>query len=195
MSLFQMPVEVKSQLDKIVRSFFWGDSLERKRIHWVHWSIVCNSLEHGGLGFVDLKLKNRVLMNKWIWRYGMEEDALWSKVTNSKYGGANTDLLPNVCNYRRFSTLWKNITNALIFDNEYANTFSSSVGYSLGNSGKIKFWDMEWILGTILKFSFPRIFALAVNKEGRVKEYGNFVNNVWGWNITLRRRLFGWKMQ
>lgn len=28
------------------------------------------SAEDGGLGIIDLEIKNRAMLNKWIWRYG-----------------------------------------------------------------------------------------------------------------------------
>ncbi|XVE80966.1 hypothetical protein DITRI_Ditri15bG0024200 [Diplodiscus trichospermus] len=158
-------------------------------------SNICNSIDNGRLGIVDLKLKNRALMNRWIWRFGVEKDALWRKVVDAKYDGSEYDLLPNVLNYRNFSSMWKNITKPLMYNDEFTNTFVSSMGFSLGNGGMIKFWDVEWISGCILKLSFPHIFALAMNKDGRVKDYGRFVNNEWRWEIALRRGLFGWETQ
>lgn len=47
----------------------------------------------------------------------------------------------------------------------------------------------------VLKFSFPRIFALAAKKEGRVIEYGNFVNGQWIWDVELRRGVFDWEKE
>ncbi|XVE88638.1 hypothetical protein DITRI_Ditri19aG0085600 [Diplodiscus trichospermus] len=141
----------------------------------VQWSDICNSIDNGGLGIVDLKLKNRALMNRWIWRFGVEKDALWRKVVDAKYGGLESDLLPNVRNYRNFSGMWKNITKPLMYNDEFTNTFVFGMGFSLGNRRMIKFWDVEWIPG--------------------VKDYGRFVNNEWRWEIALRRGLFGWETQ
>ena len=47
----------------------------------------------------------------------------------------------------------------------------------------------------MLKLVFPRIFALSVNKGGKVKDFGCWINNTWSWKIVLRRRLFGWELQ
>ncbi|XVF78842.1 hypothetical protein PTKIN_Ptkin14bG0169800 [Pterospermum kingtungense] len=54
---------------------------------------------------------------------------------------------------------------------------------------------LEWIQGKILKFSFPRIFALACLKNGVIKDYGCFVEGIWRWEIDLRRSLFSWEWQ
>ncbi|XVE70027.1 hypothetical protein DITRI_Ditri10aG0038600 [Diplodiscus trichospermus] len=41
-----------------------------------HWSM----LKEDVLGIVDLRLKNRALLNKWLWRYAKENNALWRRV-------------------------------------------------------------------------------------------------------------------
>ncbi|XVF64641.1 hypothetical protein PTKIN_Ptkin09bG0184200 [Pterospermum kingtungense] len=57
------------------------------------------------------------------------------------------------------------------------------MGYSLGNGSKISFWSHEWILGNVLQLCFPRLYALAVLKNGKVKDHGEFVNGIWCWRI------------
>ncbi|XVE78509.1 hypothetical protein DITRI_Ditri13aG0150800 [Diplodiscus trichospermus] len=136
----------------------------------------------------------RALLNRWIWRYSSNKIALWRRVVDIKYGGTSTDLLPSVTNYSHFSSLWRNIIKPLIYNEEFSETLSAGLGFSLGNGSSINFWDVDWIPGVILKLSFPRIYALAVNKGGKVKEYGNVTNNKWHWKIDLRRRLFNWEI-
>ena len=46
----------------------------------------------------------------------------------------------------------------------------------------------------MLRLAFPRIFALAANKEGKVRDFGRWINNYWSWKIVLRRRLFDWEL-
>ena len=43
--------------------------------------------ENGGLGIGDISIKNKALLNKWVWRYGEEPNALWRAIIDSKYGG------------------------------------------------------------------------------------------------------------
>ncbi|EOY19883.1 Reverse transcriptase-like protein [Theobroma cacao] len=38
----------------------------------------------------------------------------------------------------------------------------------LSNGSRIKFWDEEWIDGCIFRFEFPRIYALAVKRMGKL---------------------------
>ncbi|XVF42758.1 hypothetical protein PTKIN_Ptkin01aG0390000 [Pterospermum kingtungense] len=76
---------------------------------------------------------------------------------------------------------------------EAAEVLFSGTCFSVGNGARVRFWTQEWIPGIILKFVFPRIFALALNKEGFVKEFGSVVNGVWEWSIHLQRPLFDWE--
>ncbi|XVF49153.1 hypothetical protein PTKIN_Ptkin03bG0245600 [Pterospermum kingtungense] len=193
MSLFQIPCSVKEKLDAIQRRFLWGGNQSTRKVNWVRWEQVCKNKDHDGLGIIDLSLKNRALLNKWIWRYSMEDDALWRRVVDSIYGGSRTDLLPPICNQRKFSRIWRNVTQPLRISEEFSDTFIQGLGFLLGNGEKISFWHDEWIPGVVLKWSFPRIYALACDKEVRVAEYGCLVNSLWTWEIPLRRGLFAWE--
>ena len=48
---------------------------------------MCNPKDNGGLGIMDIDIKNRALLNKWVWRYGEEPNAMWKVIIASKYGG------------------------------------------------------------------------------------------------------------
>ncbi|XVF61990.1 hypothetical protein PTKIN_Ptkin08bG0180300 [Pterospermum kingtungense] len=84
------------------------------------------------------------------------------------------------------------VINSLGVD-EISDTIQSGIGFLLGDGSRIAFWNQEWISRVVLRFSFPRIFALVENKNGKVKEFGSFINGVWVWNIQLRRSLFDWE--
>ncbi|XVE70601.1 hypothetical protein DITRI_Ditri10aG0084400 [Diplodiscus trichospermus] len=110
MSLFHLPASIKMKLYKIQRRFMWDGSLESRKIHWVDWSSVCKPKVMGGLGIIDVKLKNKAQLNKWVWRYGEESGTMWRKLIIEKYVREADPLIPIVDNYRHFSTIWKNIT-------------------------------------------------------------------------------------
>ncbi|KAK3199285.1 hypothetical protein Dsin_022700 [Dipteronia sinensis] len=38
--------------------------------------------------------------------------------------------------------------------------------------------------------AYPRIYALATKKDGKVIEFGNWNNDVWKWEVQLRRNIF-----
>ena len=59
-----------------------GDS----KLHQVKWSKVCKPMQVGGLGIRRLRSFNSALLGKWLWRYGLETNALWRRVIEVKYG-------------------------------------------------------------------------------------------------------------
>ena len=50
------------------------------------WSQICAPLQVGGLVVRDLRSFNKALLGKWLWRYGLEREALWRSVVDAKYG-------------------------------------------------------------------------------------------------------------
>ncbi|EOY13773.1 Uncharacterized protein TCM_032418 [Theobroma cacao] len=62
-----------------------------------------------------------------------------------------------------------------------------------GNGLNICFWHDGWMEEVPLKITFPRIYALSINKSGTVSEFGKWLNNKWLWEIKLKKRLFDWE--
>ena len=96
MSLFRIPSIIKDKLIKIQKRFLWEGSGSSRKIHWVDWNSVCNLKDNGGLGIMDVSIKNRALLNKWVWRYGEEPCALWRVIIASKYGGCHNGFPPRL---------------------------------------------------------------------------------------------------
>ncbi|XWS13282.1 hypothetical protein CRYUN_Cryun36dG0024100 [Craigia yunnanensis] len=91
--------------------------------------------------------------------------------------------------------MWRNISKPLYSQDIHANVLSSGMGYSLSDGSKIRFWHDNWIINVAPKSAFPRIFALSVNKDGKVQEFGSGNKYSWSWKMAVRRRLFGWEIQ
>ncbi|CAN4118334.1 unnamed protein product [Withania somnifera] len=74
---------------------------------------------------------------KWLWRYTIEDQALWKSVIREKYGDedawktrtANTAYGVSV--WKAFRNLWK--------------IFSVNISYKIENGQKISFWEGNWL--------------------------------------------------
>ncbi|EOY25753.1 Uncharacterized protein TCM_027122 [Theobroma cacao] len=88
-----------------------------------------------------------------------------------------------------------NITKPITLEGDEHRTLREGIGYIIGEGKNVHFWTEEWIKWRILKKDFLRIFALATIKEGKVKEFGVWVDGLWQWRIELRRMLFGWEKE
>ncbi|CAN4112876.1 unnamed protein product [Withania somnifera] len=135
-----------------------------------------------GLGIRSFGLQNRCLLTKWLWRFTVEDQALWKEVIHNKYG-----LEGNCCSNTVLSTygvsVWKTIRNSMA-------TLSRNISYRVGNGSKILFWKENWIGNETLMVSFPDLFSLSINPDEKVA-------NVWsplGWNIMFRRLLNDWEV-
>lgn len=58
MSLFKLPVAVSQSIEKMQKQFFWGDSVDKRKLHLVKWDVVAKKKENGGLGVKNLKIQN-----------------------------------------------------------------------------------------------------------------------------------------
>ena len=82
LSLFTILTYVANKIEKLQRGFLWGDS----KTHLVGWDKVRVPITNGGLGIRKITTFNKVLLGKWLWRFGNEENWLWRRVVVSKYG-------------------------------------------------------------------------------------------------------------
>ena len=82
LSLFTIPTHVANKIEKLQRDFLWGDP----KTHLLGWKKICMPKANGGLGIRKLTTFNKVLLGKWLWRFGVEENRLWRRVVALKFG-------------------------------------------------------------------------------------------------------------
>ena len=76
----------------------------------VKWATVCAPISSGGLGIRKIRLFNEALLEKWFWRFGIEEYALWGQVIELKYGCVWGGWCTRSVNGPYGVGLWKNIS-------------------------------------------------------------------------------------
>ncbi|WRX10498.1 Reverse transcriptase zinc-binding domain - like 2 [Theobroma cacao] len=192
LSIMQLPSAVKKKLESIQRNFLWAGNGEKKKIHFVNWTTVCKPKSQGGLGILDLELKNRALLSKWLWRYANEPDYLW-RIVVAAINKLNPSFMIPSGKVSNLSFLWKQISKPLLPGNNYHNFVISGFGHSLGNGTTISFWNDAWLENSTLSVLFPRIHALAVDKKASIASLGQWINDKWCWDIKLRRQPLSWE--
>ncbi|OMO97021.1 Cysteine-rich receptor-like protein kinase [Corchorus olitorius] len=86
-------------------------------------------------------------------------------------------------NRRRCSMVWWKIVELLYLDNGAPNVLEEGLRMEVGDGHLITFWDEVWLGDLVLKESFPRLHALAVNKKG--KQWENLMKMLEG--VTLSK--------
>lgn len=85
MSVFLFPNGFYQEIDSILANFWWGQSQQSNKIHWINWKDLGMPKNEGGMGFRNLKDFNVALLAKQGWKMVMEPQAFWAQLLKSKY--------------------------------------------------------------------------------------------------------------
>ncbi|KAK3211546.1 hypothetical protein Dsin_016252 [Dipteronia sinensis] len=134
------------------------------------------------------------MMVKWIWRFGREEDSLWRKFLCAKYKLDSNLIMWDVSEISNGSQFVKALRK--FYDNNHRVSRFIKQGFQIviGSGNRTRLWhDIRWDQ-VPLKVAFPRIFALASNKNGVISKLGSWAASMWNWDVKLRRSLFNWEI-
>lgn len=188
-SLFKMPVTVFKSLNRIMRAFFLGETDSSRKVNWVSWDKICLGKDLGGLGIPNIKHRNTALLLKWWSRFGVESNALWKRVLVDKYYGSFPNLSIINIESNSVSKLWMDIISVgdSCLNGNQGPAVKECFKWSLGNGNSIRFWHDNWLAAQPLKQVFPRVFALAEDKQALVSH----MDYSGSWRIITTRPLRG----
>jgi hypothetical protein len=129
---------------------------------------------------------NRALLGKWLWRYGIERDAWWRVVVDSKYGnfwGGRCSRVGEAFGVE----LWKNIR-------KWWETFKGFTRLVVGDGRRISFWLDLWCGDTVLKVAFPALLGIACVKDASVADNREVLGGSIQWNVSFIREAHDWEL-
>jgi len=166
-----------------------GLGKEKKPISWVNWKNVCKSKQEGGLGIIDIRDFNYALSAKWKWRWLSDEKGRWKDILESKYEEGSEGTHSSL----KLQSWWWRDLHKVCMEGGGHGWFQAEMGWRLGCSDRVKFWEDVWVGNTNLKSLFPRLHTISCNQSQKVEELGGWEGDVWRWNLRWRQVIFEWE--
>ena len=136
MNVFKLPKKLCSELEKMVRDFWWGHSGEARKVHWVNWGALCKPKQVGGMGFRELSKFNDALLAKQVWRLIHNKSSLLYRVLQVKYF-PNSSILDIRCSHRA-SFAWRSILKS-------RSVIQKGARWRIGRGTSVSIWRDKWI--------------------------------------------------
>ncbi|KAK3210483.1 hypothetical protein Dsin_015189 [Dipteronia sinensis] len=110
--------------------------------------------------------------------FSTEDSSLWKRVVCAKYGIEEERLIWDWQSSNATSFFVKVVANLLKLDSHSAKVIKEGIKVVIGCGSKVRFWHEVMMDSVPLKISFPRVFALATDKEG-AKRRALFKRLIW----------------
>jgi hypothetical protein len=188
LSLFPIPTAVAKRIETVQRNFLWGDFEEITKFHLVNWDLICTSFSNGGLNIHSLRHFNEALLGKWLWRFGVEREALWRQVVMVKYGALEGGWTSKMPTGTYGVGLWKFIHSA-------SNKFSRLLQFEVGDGTRIRFWDDMWCNDGPLKSAYLELYHIARAKDAFVADNFQCRGDSIHWEVTFTRLAQDWELE
>jgi hypothetical protein len=153
-----------------------------------NWQQICAPLQHGGLGIRNLSIFNKALLGKWLWRYGVDHEALWRRVVDSKYGSQWGGWCSHRVHVPYGEGLWKFIRIGW-------DSFSRHSAFKVGVGSRVKSWLDTWCGDQPLRDSFPELFRLARVPDASVADHLLILGSSHHWDIVFSRQAQDWELE
>ncbi|GJR26099.1 RNA-directed DNA polymerase, eukaryota [Tanacetum coccineum] len=140
----------------------WDETItkmKKRKIAWVKWSKVLASKKYGGLGVSSFYALNRALLFKWVWRYLSHDNSLWFRVIAAIHDSNGQVLSAS------YHSTWSSIIKEVNSLKDKGVDLISHCKIRVGKGTRTSFWNDFWIGDSLLKHSFPRLYALEENKD------------------------------
>ncbi|XP_062014320.1 uncharacterized protein LOC133730820 [Rosa rugosa] len=176
MSVFQLTKNFCEDLEQMCARFWWGSTLDKRKIHWKKWKALCNPKEEGGLGFRSLSEFNTAMLAKQAWRVITNPESLCARIFKARYFPQTS--FWNVEPHPSPSFSWRSIfgTRELLRKGTY---------WQVGKGDTVNVWSDAWIPGV------PNCKPQEGNSAaGNITLVNELMCQTGVWNVPLIRDIF-----
>jgi hypothetical protein len=86
MSLFLLPGNIITTIERMLNSFWWGcGGINNRGIHWLSWEKLSMHKSHGGMGFKDLTAFNLAMLGKQGWKFQTDTTSRVARIFRARY--------------------------------------------------------------------------------------------------------------
>jgi hypothetical protein len=136
MSVFLLPRTLCSEIDSLMRKFWWGNKENTSKINWMSWGRMGRSKSMGGMGFRDFHNFNKALLAKQMWRLWESPNSLVGQIMQAKYFPTSSVL--EATKGKRISFAWRSILSA-------QELVMEGLVWRVGNGAKVRIWKDRWL--------------------------------------------------
>ncbi|KAL5579373.1 hypothetical protein UlMin_011815 [Ulmus minor] len=175
MSCFILPDSIIQDIEAACARFWWGSSVDHKKVHWKRWIELCKPKSEGGLGFRHLAHFNQALLGKQVWRFIQRPNSLLYRVFKAKYFHSST--IWHASANSKASYVWKSILWG-------RNQVAKGIRWRVGDGSSISVYKSRWI---------PTPHSFMVNSPRTLLAdslVSELLDNAGRWNTQLIRDSF-----
>ena len=177
MQCFKIAKSITEGIERMCRSFFWGQRAEERKTAWVAWEKLFLPKKEGGLGIRNFEIFNQALLAKQAWRILTQPDSLMTRVLKNKYFPNSTFLKAKVSPNMSFTC--RSILEA-------RDVIAKGMCRVIGDGKDTKIWHDPWVP----KFGHCRVERQEDDGEsGRPQMVSELLVDD-GWNVTMLNNLF-----
>lgn len=179
MSVFLLPVDLCTEIERIMNSFWWGCEGDRARgIRWKSWDRLCAPKRWGGMGFRKIREFNIALLGKQAWRLVNNPNSLVARIFKAKYFANSSFFEARLGNNPSF--VWRIILST-------QTTIKSCCKWRVGNVESINIWTDPWVPNSD---TLSNLSIISTNSNlTKVSEL--IIPHSSSWNEPLITSLFG----
>ena len=172
MSMFKMSKSIALKIVKLQRRFFWsGSNGEKMGGPMIKWSDIELPKEMGGLGVGNIMHKNLILLFKWWWRFSESNNTLWKRILQSVHEIEGVKASSETFSKAKGGT-WSQLLSNDTDTSKIRAIIEEGMIVRVGNGDSVHFWHDNWCEAGILKGTFPRLFAISLQKNLLVSQMG-----------------------